>query len=263
MTRDEIIQGFTARAEGDDRVAALFLGGSLGKGLGDDWSDADMILAARPEHHATLVSEVRAWADAIAKVVLWKQPYPGVPLYTAVTDGWLRFDLTVTVPGHVIGAQATLKPLVDHAGVWASLPEALAPKPVDPIALTALVEEALRILGLLPLAIGRGEFASGVTGAGLVRQQLISLMILETEPPLPPGALHLSRLIPPGDLATIEALPGVIATRASVIAANVAYGRAFLERARIVAARVGAAWPQPLEDACRAHWRQELGLELS
>jgi hypothetical protein len=256
MTRDQIIQGFTDRAQADDRVAALFLGGSLGKGVGDDWSDADLILAARPEHHAAVDAEVRAWADGIATVVLWKQPYPGVPLYTAVTDEWLRFDLTVTIPGRVIGAQATLKPLVDHAGVWASLPAQLAPKPLDPAALTALVEETLRILGLLPMALGRGEFATGVTGAGLIRQQLISLLILETEPPLPPGALHLARLISPKDLAMVEALPGVVATRDSVIAANLAYAGAFLPRARIVAERAGAVWPQALEDACARQWRR-------
>jgi hypothetical protein len=261
MNRDQIIQGFTKRAEADDRVAALFLGGSLGKGVGDDWSDADMILAARPQHHAALNAEIRAWADGIATVVLWKQPYPGVPLYTAVTDEWLRFDLTVTIPGQVIGAQATLKPLVDHAGVWAGLPEQLPAKPIDPAAVTALIEESLRILGLLPMALGRGEFATGVTGAGLIRQQLIALMILETEPPLPPGALHLARLISPKDLATVEALPGVVATRASVIAANVAYAEALLPRARAVARRVGAVWPQALEAACARQWRT-LDLDL-
>jgi hypothetical protein len=261
MTRDQIIEGFTARAEGDDRVAALFLGGSLGKGVGDDWSDVDVILAVRPEHHGALVSEVRAWADSVAEVVLWKQVYPGAPLFMAVTAEWLRFDLTVTIPGHVIGAQATLKPLVDRDEVWSGLPKTLAPKPLDPAALTALIEETLRILGLLPMALGRGEFATGVTGAGLIRQQLISLLIMETEPPLPPGALHLARLISPQDLAMVQALPGAVATRDSVIAANAAYAGAFLPRARIVAEQVGAAWPQALEAACSRQWRT-LGLEL-
>lgn len=256
MTRDQIIQGFTARARADGRVAALFLGGSLGKGVGDDWSDADLILAAHPEHHAALVAEVRAWADAIATVVLWKQPYPGAPLFTAVTDDWLRFDLTVTIPGHVIGAQATLKPLVDHAQVWAGLPETLPPRPLDPAALTALIEETLRILGLLPMALGRGELATGVTGAGLIRQQLIALLIMETEPPLPPGALHLARLISSRDVEMVEALPGAVATRESVIAANLAYAAAFLPRARIVAKRVGAVWPRALEEACARQWRR-------
>jgi hypothetical protein len=261
MTRDQIIQSFTDRAQADDRVAALFLGGSLGKGVGDDWSDVDLILAARPEHHAAIAEGVRAWADSIAKLVLWKQPYPGVPLYTAVTDGWLRFDLTVTIPGRVIGARATLKPLVDRDEVWAGLPETLPAKPLDPAALTALIEESLRILGLLTVAVGRGEFAIGVTGAGLIRQQLISLLIMETEPPLPPGALHLARLISPHDVAMVEALPGVVATRASVIAANIAYAGALLPRARIIAERVGAVWPEALEAACARQWRS-LGLVL-
>jgi hypothetical protein len=249
MTRNQIIQGFAERAKADDRVAALFLGGSLGKGVGDDWSDVDLILAVKADHHAAVDAEVRAWADTISPVVLWKQPYPGIPLYTAVTDEWLRFDLTVTIPGRVIGAQVTLKPLVDHAGVWASLPEQLAPKPLDPAAVTALVEEALRILGLLPMALGRGEFATGVTGAGLIRQQLINLLIMETEPPLPPGALHLARLISPKDLAMVEALPGVVATRDSMIAANLAYAGAFLPRARIVVERARAVCPRALASA--------------
>jgi hypothetical protein len=169
--------------------------------------------------------------------------------------------MTVTVPGKVIGARDTLKPLADPAGVWASLPASLPAKPLDPAALTALIEEALRILGLLPMALGRGELATGVTGAGLIRQQLIALMILETEPPLPPGALHLARLISAQDLATVEALPGVVATRGSVIAANLAYAGVLLPRARAAAGRVGAVWPQALEAACARQWRR-LDLEL-
>ncbi|HEX5377042.1 MAG TPA: nucleotidyltransferase domain-containing protein [Phenylobacterium sp.] len=262
MTREDIIKAFADRARADERVAALFLGGSLGRGEGDAWSDVDLILVARPDHHAALAAEARVWADGVAEVVLWKTPYVGVPLFCAVTAEWLRFDLTVTVPGRVIGARSTLKPLVDHLEVWAGLPETLSPKPIAPAELQALTEETLRILGLLPLAVGRGEFAAGVTGAGLLRGQLIALMIAETEPPLPPGALHLSRVVSPEDLEILESQPGAVATRASVIAASETYARLFLPRARVLAAKVGAVWPDALEAATRAHWRRELALEL-
>ena len=262
MTRDQIIQGFTERAQNDLRVAALFLGGSLGSGRGDLWSDVDLILVVHPQHHTALVTALKSWATGVADIVLWRQIYPGIPLFMAVTAEWLRFDLTVTVPTRIIGAQSTLRPLVDHAQVWSSLPPSLPHKPVDPAHLAVLVEETLRILGLTPVAVGRGEYANMVTGVGLLRQQLISLMIAETEPPLPPGALHLKRILPQQDIEILEALPAVVATPESAIAATLIYAQLFLPRAKALADKIGTPWPSALEAATRAHLGRELGLEL-
>lgn len=262
MTRDDIITGFTAKAQSDDRVAALFLGGSLGAGKGDIYSDVDMILVAVREHHAALTADVRAWAEKIVDLVIWRPPYPGLPLFMAVTSEWLRFDITVTVPGRVTGSKAGLRSLVDHAEVWAILPDQLPPQPLPAAQLEALIEETMRILGLLPVGMGREEYAVAVTGVGLLRANLINLMIAETEPPLPPGAMGLRKVISPDDLAYLQAQPGVAANREAVIAASLEIAGQFLRRARVLATKVGATWPEKLEAALRAHLRREMQIEL-
>lgn len=262
MTRDELIEAFAAKAAADDRVLALLLGGSLGTGSGDALSDADFILVVAPQDHGAAVAEARSWAGGLADLVLWKTPYPGLPLFCAVTDEWGRFDLTVTVPGAVRGARDRLKPLVDKAGVWDGLPESLPPRPPAPGEIEALVEETLRILGLLPVGVGREEYVVAATGVGLLRDQLIALMVAETAPAVKPGALGLKRVLPPGDLAILEAAPVVAPNRESVIEASLAYAALFLPRARALAGRIGATWPQALEDALRAHLRRTVGLEL-
>ncbi len=262
MSREDIITGFTAKADADNRVAALFLGGSLGAGTGDIYSDVDLILVAVPEHHAALAEEVRGWADEIAEIVLWRPPYPGLPLFMAVTSQWHRFDITVTVPGRVTGSKARLKVLVDHADIWATLPDQLLPQPMPAAQLEALIVETMRILGLLPVGMGREEYAVAVTGVGLLRANLITLMIAETEPPLPPGAMGLRKVISPQDFAYLTAQPGVAATGEAVIAASLDYAGQFLRRARVLTAKVGATWPNNLERALRAHLRRELQIEL-
>lgn len=262
MTRDELIAAFAAGAEADPRVLALLLGGSLGAGVGDDYSDADLILVLAPEHHAAFLEEVEAWAGEIADPVLWRQVYPGLPLFHAITPGWVRFDVTVTVPHRVIGARSSLRPLFDRARVWEALPERLESRAIDPAKLAAMVVEFLRVTGLLVVGMGRGEYVLGITGVGLLRGLLIELMIAETRPPLPPGALHLADILPPGDMEILAGLPQVAADRASVIAANLTLAELFLPRARVLARDVGAAWPDTFEAATRAHLRRELGLEL-
>ena len=262
MTRDDIITGFTTKAQSDSRVAALFLGGSLGAGRGDIYSDVDLILVAVPEHHAALTAEVRSWADEITELVIWRPPYPGLPLFMAVTKEWHRFDISVTVPGRVTGSKAGVKPLVDHADVWATLPDQLPPQPMPAAQLEALIEETMRILGLLPLAIGREEYAVSVTGVGLLRANLITLMIAEGEPPLPPGAMGLRNVISPQDFGYLTDQPGVAAARDSVITASLDYAGQFLARARALAAKVGAIWPDKLETALRERLRRELQIEL-
>jgi len=77
MTRDDLIAAFTAAAESHDGVDALLLGGSLGRGEGDSWSDVDLIVVTRSSAHAEFVEGVRAWAAGVAAPVLWRQVYPG------------------------------------------------------------------------------------------------------------------------------------------------------------------------------------------
>ena len=262
MTRDELIEAVRAAADADPRVVALFLSGSLGSGDGDRWSDCDFVLVATLEAHATFVEQAHDWIARIRAPVLWLQVYPGVPLFLAVTQEWLRLDLTVTVPSHLNGSQATWRPLFDPRGLHDSLPKHPSSRSPDPDKVVAIAEEFLRSLGLLPLSVGRAEFVVGVTGVGHLRAQLIALLIEGHAPPHPPGALRLSRVLDAEEIALLESLPCPAANRKAVIAASLAYAAAFLPRARGLAEQLGAAWPEVLEAAARANVRSELGIEV-
>lgn len=261
MTRDDLLARLTGQAQADERVLALLLGGSLGRGEGDAWSDLDLVGVVSPEDHPAFVEGARAWMERAAPLVLWRPPYPGIPLFNGITTEWLRVDLTVTVPGRVTGAQDGLKPLIDRAAVWPALSAALPPRALDPARLTGMVIEFIRVLGLSSVVLGRRELAVAVTGCGMLRTSLIALMIEELGLPQQPGALHLSRLLSPDDLASIESLPPLEATRASVIAHTLACAELFLPSARRLLERAGVAWPEVFEAATLAHLRRELGAE--
>lgn len=262
MSRDDLLAALTVQARTDARLKALLLGGSLGRGEGDAWSDLDLVAVVAPEALADFIGGAQAWVERAAGALLvWRPPHPGLPLFNAVTEDWLRCDLTVTVPGRVMGAQDGLKPLIDRSGVYDALPQTLPARSPDPVRLAALVQEFLRILGLLAVVIGRGEYVVGVSGAGMLRSQLITLLIEELGLAQPPGALHLSRLLTPGDMRLLDSMPSVEATRPSVIAAHRAMAGVFLPRARRVLAQAGAPWPGALEAATLAHLRRALGEE--
>lgn len=262
MTRDDLLQAVIDAAQADARVIGLFLSGSLATGRADAYSDIDLVLVADAGAHTAFVDQARTWVAALAELVLWKRPYPTWPLFNAVTAEWLRLDLTVTVPERLAGSKASLKPLLDDQGLYDALPANLPLRDVDPQKLRALAEEFLRISGMAPVALGREEYVVGVTGAGLLRGLLIELLIEEKALPQPSGALHLSRLLAPEDMAMLAELPVASATREGVLAANLAYAGAFLPRARALAARTGAPWPSEMETAARARLVQALGVTL-
>lgn len=261
MSRDELLETLKDLAAEDRLVQALLLGGSLGDGTADAHSDIDLIVVTSPADHKLFVEEARGWLDRVVKIVHWHQPHPGLPLFSAVTGDWVRIDMTVTVPGRVHGAKDRVKVLVDDCGAFAGLPDRLAPCSADPAKVEAMAREFLRVLGLLTVAVGREEWATAVTGAGLLRSQLISLMIEELDLPTPPGVKHLAKLLSLEDLDLVTGLPTAEANRDSAISTCFAYARLFLPRAKALCQRIGAAWPAEFEAATREHLRRELGAD--
>lgn len=262
MTRDELIEAVRASCAADARVVGLFLSGSLGSGAGDRFSDCDFVLAVEPERHAEFVADLRAWVGAFTEPVLWRQVYPGVPLFMAVTAEYLRLDITASVPGRLTGARSIWRPLFDPQGLYDGLPERPPARKPDPARVAAIVEEFWRILGLLPVGIGRGEHVVAAMGAGLLRDQLVALLIEAEAPPVQPGALALSRVLRPQALKLLERVPPAAPNRQSCIDASLGCAAIFLAMARPLAAEAGAPWPDALEAAARDHIRRELGLEV-
>ena len=256
--REALVERARAALATAPGLSALFVSGSLGAGTEDEWSDIDLVGVAERAQWPALSDALRA---ALGPLALWKVHFGGA-LSNAVTPDWERIDLYLTEPpAFAARNRGELRALHDPDDLLGSLGAPPEPAP-SPANVTAIVEEFLRVIGLMPVVMGRAELVTAVDGAGLERGLIADLMIEEAAPVHRGGALHLSRLIPAEDHAALAALPYPRPEREEVIEAHLANAALFLPRARALAARIGAQWPQALEEATRRRLRGTLGIEL-
>ncbi len=262
MDYQQLIERITAALREDDRIRAAWLSGSRGRGTADEYSDVDLWLVAETAEIPELVGSWPARVEQITPVVLCRQ-LGQLPVFHHITPDWLRFDVVVGSPDEVpTRTRSTLVPLFDRAGLHARLAQAGAARQPDPDRITALGTEFIRVLGLLPVVLGRGEYVVAASGAGLLRTLLIELMTEDVPVEDRGGVLHLGRLLPPDRLAALTALPPISATLESVLAAHRDLAELFLPLGHELAQRTGATWPDRLERAALTHLRGTLTLRL-
>ncbi|MFI5692225.1 nucleotidyltransferase domain-containing protein [Kribbella sp. NPDC051586] len=245
----------------DDRVLGVWLVGSHGRGTEDQFSDVDLWVVVSADDVEGFCDDWPKIADEIAPTVF--QRAIGRRIFNQITPDWLRFDVTVGTPDAIGNrSRSTAKPLYDPNGLSAGLGEQGAPKQPDPERVEAITREFLRVLGLLPVVVGREEFVVGESGAGLLRQMLVDLMLEDVAVEDRGGALHLNLLLPVERQQILIDLPPLQATRESVITAHVAYATAFLPLARTLHTTCGRPWPEALETAARRHLFTTLSIDL-
>ncbi|WP_051231130.1 hypothetical protein [Kaistia adipata] len=246
----------------EPRIRALALSGSYGAGLEDAYSDLDFLVVADDGATDTVVALWRGAVAAVGEIVLWRDRQVKPSLVNAITAEWLRIDADFATPPEITRrTRDGLKILFDHDLLFGALPEAAAKPGPSPERLLWQIEEFLRILGLLPLAMGRAEYFNSVTGLLHLRTLIVDLLVEETAAPHRGGALHLNRLITAEQKQALAALPPLVAERDALIAAYLAYAALYLPRARRMAARLGVDWPERFERATWAHLRATLGIE--
>jgi len=184
-------------------------------------------------------------------------------VFNQVTADWLRFDVSVITPAGLDRYTAsTVRPLFDKDDLYSRLRQKREPLAPSGPRIQELTKEFMRILGLLPVVLGREEYAVSASGSGLIRMLLIQLMTEDVAVEDRGGALHLRGLLPDAQLAAIDELPPILATRESAIAVHMAVARLFLPLARDLSKRTATPWPDALESALRAHLDTQLGLKL-
>lgn len=262
MDQQGLVAAVVDRLRGDPDLRALFLAGSLGRGDGDRWSDVDLVAVVEPAAQDAFATRWRVLLDGIAPVVFWWTPRGIKGLVSAVTADWLRCDLFM-VPPDGLGkrAKSNLAALIDPGGIHATLPDDLPPGATKPARVQGLIDEFIRVLGLLPVALGRGEHVVAARGAGLLRDMLVDLMLEDAALPEAHGALHLGKLLPPEDMATLAALPPARPDRPDM-AAHLAAARAFIPRARRMARDLGLPWPEAFAQATARRLEAELGTRV-
>jgi predicted nucleotidyltransferase len=260
--RDALLVRLTAALRADERIRAAWLTGSLGRGAGDRYSDLDVLVAVADADRPGLLDDWSGLADSVASIVHTQRL--GTAVVNHITDGWLRFDASFVDPGDLSERSADgLLPLFDRDDLATRLGGPASSAGPSAATVGRLTREFLRILGLLPVVLGRDEYVVGASGAGLARTLLIQLMVEEVAAPDPGGALHLRGLLPPDRLAQLAALPPIAATRESVLAVHLAVADLFLPLARTLADRSGTPWPAEMLAALREHLDRELGVALS
>lgn len=261
MQHAQVIEAISGALKDVPGIRALFLSGSYGNGMADAYSDIDFVLVAN-EGATDAVAEV--WRNAVAQtgeIVLWWDRNTVPVLINAITQDWTRTDVIILRPDQM-GAQtqAALEPVFDHDGIYGGLAAQAADTGPNTRKLKYQIEEFIRILGLLHLAAGRAEYINGVLGVFHLRNLLVDLLIEETGAPHRGGVLHLNRLITEEQKALMVSLPPPVPNREAMIEGHMAYAKAYLPRARVLAAAWGVDWPEAFEEATWTKLEEALGV---
>jgi hypothetical protein len=253
MTPDQkaLLDRLTAVLNADPRVRSLWLGGSFGRDEGDPFSDVDVVVETDEADTAACVADYGG-ADSALGQAAWRRTLYG-RVVASVTPEWERHDLTFLTTSE-LARYGGLKPLT--AG--AKHPDEQRAAPSRPAPIEA--EEFLRVLGLLPVAVGREEWLVGQEGAGLLRKMLIDLMVeANGKSGARGGVKRLNPFLTADQRAALEAIPYPGANRQSHIDSSVALARLYLPLGRQV---LGAAWPEAFEAATREHLKRALDIDL-
>lgn len=248
----------------DERVRLLWLTGSLAAGTADTQSDVDLRLAVREEDFATVGQWWPELLDLVAPTV-WKRRWPGAAdeaILGAITTDYLRFDLVVqsvmdTKPRRLEAAQV----LFDKDGIAERFPLTTT-APRDPfVHLSFLVEEFIRLLGMLPIVVERNDVPIGMEGQLVLHSLLISVLLLENGiDRATTGKRHVAAYLTAEQRTLLAQVPSLAPTMESLIEGRVAYGRLFLPRARRLMEAQGQVYPEAFETATKQHLQETLGL---
>jgi len=249
--------------EADPQVHAAWLGGSLGRGVGDAFSDVDVLVLAAPGEASPMGRRYAERVGEIAEPVLVMVLYGG-RVVSVVTADWGRFDLSFVEPAELGGYHAARLIELFNRGELGPPDRAPEPYAATPASVRAIVEEFLRVLGLLVVAEGRGEWIVALSGVEILRQLDLDLMLEENGvgPADRGGALKRNPFLSPEQRAELAALSPVVATREGILAANAEHAAIFLPRARRLAAEIGMDWPTALETATAAHLQRNLDFTI-
>ena len=243
----------------DERVRAIWLSGSVARGDADAASDLDLIVTVADESHGSFASEWQDWLGAITETVLAKPLVFAPGSFYAVTPDWLRLDVIVERASDIDRSMfRTRIAVLDRDQLSAMLPaeEAAAGPSKDKVA--SLVEEFLRIHGLLPVIVLRRDWLLGVEGVHTLRSLLYQLFVEASAPHATTGLKRWSDKLGAQHREVLEALPTGEATREGVIEGHLALVGAFRAHAPEICDRLGVAWPHRLERATYSHVERQL-----
>jgi predicted nucleotidyltransferase len=269
-TGDERQQAVITRAgevlRGDERVLAVYLIGSYATGAADRFSDVDVHLVVTDDSTEWFKEH---WDDVLRELAgptVLADRLPGLIGGLGITADWLHVDLIV----HPLAAfdrfqYDGVRVLFDRDGTL--FPEGdIAPKggqPGEPYWPAANVNLFFYFLGNLVTVLGRDERIVGNQGIGVVRDQLVALMLAERGVRRNSGVKRLNAFLSDEQRATLESIPAAGTDPADIVVANQYICREFVTRGTALAKRTGGEWPTEFVEATFAHLQNHFGTSFA
>ncbi|GAA2756126.1 nucleotidyltransferase domain-containing protein [Actinopolymorpha rutila] len=247
-------------------VRALWLAGSLARGDADRVSDIDLVavIVGAPLDEAASRIETRLAAE-FEPVLQRNRGDENFRLLNFVTDDWTRFDLSMFT-AEAIGRSKLrgLRTLFDKDGLDLPVSQGEPPKTeVAPEQVWFVVSEFIRVLGLLPVVIHRGDLVGASIGCGLLREHLVTLLRYEQTGRTMRGALNETKSLSPAATSAILGLPALAAEKSSIIEFNRACWDVLVRFGPRISQQYDVEWPTALVRAVRSRLARELAVELS
>jgi hypothetical protein len=234
----------------DPRVESVTVGGSIGQGTADAWSDLDVEVVATSEHYDAFLSDWPSWVSAITATVFARTPIAPSIINTCTTDG-LVFDLAVYA-----GRPPGPYPNVGYrVGLLSSQPFGNLADALE----YAVAEQLRGLAGPFISLVQRDEHMRHLTGVPHILGLLTTVFLAESEAP-PPGKLwNLS--FSDEQRAAVGALPPLGATRDGVINFGLGLAQLLVSRARPLYPRYGLAWPHEFATVAASRLYDSLGID--
>jgi hypothetical protein len=235
----------------DPRVVSVELGGSIGAGTADPWSDLDLQIVTHADGHDEFLADWPQWLAAITPTVFARTPLAPFIINT-VTDEGLTVDLSVWP-----GAAPAYVPPTDY------VVGALSGRRFSDVgdALDYAVEEQLRgLVGPFISLLRRDEHLKHLTGVPHLLGLLTTVFLAETGAPAP--GKHWNRTFTEDQRAAAASLPPVSATREGIVAFGLGLAELLVTRARPLYPRYGLTWPAALAAVAAERLRTHLDLDL-
>jgi hypothetical protein len=221
--------------EADERVDSVSIGGSVGDGTADAWSDLDLHVVARADTFDGFLADWRLWLADITPTVFARTPL--LPfIINAVTADGLTLDIVV-YKGEVF----TFTPPTDYTvGMMSGLRFAEVGDALE----YAVAEQLRGLAGPFISLVSRDEHLKHLMGVPHVLGLLTTVFLAELGAP-PPGKLW-NQTFTPEQRAAVAALPPVSATREGIVAFGLGVAHLVVTRARPLYPGFGLEWPGDL-----------------
>lgn len=254
----EILELLVEALADDDRIRALWLGGSVGRGVADAGSDLDLVVTVTD---VAELSDPSSW-DVLDPIITL--PIPGMPgCFAFTTHDGLRVDVVLERSDEVARSSYTHRVRVfDRDGLRPPSPSDESGTP-DVAKMQALVSEFLRQSAIFPAAVvAREDWLLGQVSVQHYLRMLYELLV-ESNQPLPVmGVKQWSSRLTADQQDLLRTLPAPVAQRESVVVAMQTVREALRTHGRAALESAGGTWPTEVDDAMAAYWVRH-GLAVS